>query len=73
MLATLNVTRGSAHFLASLNQAGLKTLMVSLVMIVAQADLDGPTQHVLAKENHPVQAFLPQAPPKSFQMRIEIR
>jgi hypothetical protein len=73
MLATLNATRASPHFLASLNQTVLKTLMISLAMIVAEIGLDSPTQHVLAEENHPVQAFLPQASPKSFQMRIEIR
>jgi len=73
MLTTLNVTRASPHFLARLDQAVLKTLMISLAMIVADVGVDCPAQHVLAKEDHPVQASFAQAPPKPFQLRIEIR
>jgi hypothetical protein len=64
MLATLNVTPALTHFFPSLNQPILQTLMVSLAMIVAEVGMDGSAQHVLAKEDHPVQAFFPQAPPK---------
>ena len=61
-----------AHFLSSLNQSILQTLMVSLAMVVAEVGMDGSAQHVLAKENHPTQALFLQAPPKSLQLSIEI-
>jgi len=73
MLATLDITHVSPHFFASFNQPVLKTLMVSLAMIVADISVDSPARHFLAKEDHPIQAFFAQAPPKSLQMGIEIR
>jgi len=54
MLLTVNITQVSAHFLPSLNQPILQTLMISFTMIVADVGMHNPAQHVLAKENHPV-------------------
>src|SRR5438552_5872402 len=72
MLATLNVTHVSAHFLTRLDQPIVQALMVSLAMIMAQVSSDGSAQHILAKENHPVQTLFTKAPPKSLQVSIEI-
>ena len=41
-------------------------------MIMDHVRTDRPAQHVLAKENHPVQALFLQAPLESLQMSIEI-
>ncbi len=72
MLPTLNFTQASAYFLPRLDQPVLKPLMIAFSMIVTDVGTNRPAKHVLAKENHPAQAFLAQASPKSLQMSIEI-
>ena len=57
MLATLNVTPITAHFLSRLDQPVPQPLMIAFSMIMADVGADRPAQHVLTKENHPIQAL----------------
>src|SRR5437764_5840437 len=50
MLATLNVTPITAHFLSRLDQPVPQPLMIAFSMIMADVGADRPAQHVLTKE-----------------------
>lgn len=71
-LSTFDLADNGTHFRARCDESILKSVMISLDMIILEKRGHGPAKRMLAEEDQSGETFFLDRPHKTFQVRIEI-